>query len=290
MKIIFSRKGFDSSSGGSPSPVLPDGGAVCLPIPAPPARSPTRYHDIRWKGGSLGPLVRQLTRNRIRGSDGCHLDPDIATAALPRPAGWRPAFGQVGAAQSHLREQGVGPGDLFLFFGWFRRIENDRGGGWRYVRGAPSVHRLFGWLQIGEVVAVGRDMTAARRERPWLAAHPHLNGASWPANNTVYLATRRLTIRGARIGSEGAGMFHGNWDHLTLTAPGARRRSTWRLPGWLLPDVGPPRLSYHADPRRWRRDGTGVLLDTVPRGQEFVFDAADVPAATEWLRTLFTPR
>ena len=288
MKIVISRKGFDSSGGGSPSPVLPDGSPVSLPIPAPPTRSPTRYDDVHWTGGTLGPLVQQLTRNRVSGSGACHLDPDLVAAALPRRAGWRPAFGQAGAAQSHLRGQGVGPGDLFLFFGWFRRVENDGGGGWRYVRGDPSVHRLFGWLQIGETIAVGRDPGAARRKRPWLAAHPHLDGASWPANNTVYVATRRLTIRGAEIGPEGAGVFRANRDDLTLTAPGAGHRSTWRLPGWLLPDIGPPRLSYHADLRRWRRDGAWVLLDTVPRGQEFVFDTARAPASIEWLRTLFS--
>ncbi len=287
MRIVFSRKGFDSSSGGAPSPVFPDGRTVSLPIPTRSARPGTQYRDVRWNGGTLGPLVQQLTRNRVTGRDGCHLDPDINAATLPRLAGWRPAFGQVGAAQSHLRGQGVGPGDLFLFFGWFRRVENDGTGGWRDVRDAPSVHRLFGWLQIGDVVVVGQDTAAARRDRPWLAAHPHLNGASWPANNTVYIATRRLTIDGTSIGPEGAGLFRGNGCGLPLTAPDATRRSRWRLPGWMLPDGGPPRLSYHGDPGRWRRDGRWVLLDTVARGQEFVLDTAGLPVATNWLRSLF---
>ncbi len=33
MKIILSRKGFDSSAGGVPSPIFPDGGLLSLPIP-----------------------------------------------------------------------------------------------------------------------------------------------------------------------------------------------------------------------------------------------------------------
>jgi hypothetical protein len=33
MRIIFSRKGFDSSSGGVPSPIFPDGRMLSLPIP-----------------------------------------------------------------------------------------------------------------------------------------------------------------------------------------------------------------------------------------------------------------
>lgn len=51
-----------------------------------------------------------------------HLDPDLRRDALPtRPNGWRPAFGQSGAAAGHLFNQEVGIGDLFMFFGWFRK-------------------------------------------------------------------------------------------------------------------------------------------------------------------------
>ena len=34
MKIILSRKGFDSANGGAASPLFDDGSAVSLPIPA----------------------------------------------------------------------------------------------------------------------------------------------------------------------------------------------------------------------------------------------------------------
>ncbi|CAI8922445.1 hypothetical protein EMIT0158MI4_310005 [Burkholderia ambifaria] len=43
--------------------------------------------------------------------------------------GWRPALGQTGAAQGHLSNNGVGAGDVFLFFGWFRQVEKSRGSG-----------------------------------------------------------------------------------------------------------------------------------------------------------------
>ena len=32
-------------------------------------------------------------------------------------------LGQAGIAQSHLHKQGVGSGDVFLFFGLYRRVE-----------------------------------------------------------------------------------------------------------------------------------------------------------------------
>ena len=45
MKLIFSRKGFDSSAGGIPSPILPDGRMISLPIPANPYDKKT-LHDV----------------------------------------------------------------------------------------------------------------------------------------------------------------------------------------------------------------------------------------------------
>ena len=58
---------------------------------------------------------------------GPHLDPDLVPGTLPRPPDWLPAFGQDSAAASHLRNQGVSRGDLFLFFGWFRHTEEVEG-------------------------------------------------------------------------------------------------------------------------------------------------------------------
>jgi len=48
MRIILSRKGFDSGSGGCPSPIFPDGSMFAMPIPYEP--SPVRYEDLRWQG------------------------------------------------------------------------------------------------------------------------------------------------------------------------------------------------------------------------------------------------
>ena len=285
MKIVLSRKGFDSSNGRVPSPVLPDGSIVSLPIPAPDA--PTRFRDVRWRDGSLGPLVEDLTGGRIRGEDGCHLDPDLHVGTIPRRPGWRSAFGQVHIAQRHLERQGIGPGDIFLFFGWFRPVEEVGRESWRYVRRAPSVHRLFGWLQVSEVLTVGADTAGARAARPWLSDHPHANGESWPPNNTIYVATRTLTIGGSEAGVDGGGLFSGTGNPHTLTAPEAHSRSHWQLPGWFYPRDRPPPLSYHRSEKRWHRAGPWAYVESVGRGQEFVIDADGIPEADVWLHSLF---
>ena len=46
MKIILSRKGFDSSNGGIPSPIMPDGTLISMPIPA---KEKVSYTDIGSK-------------------------------------------------------------------------------------------------------------------------------------------------------------------------------------------------------------------------------------------------
>src|SRR5688572_20248216 len=120
MKIVLSRKGFDSKAGGVPSPIFEDGSLVSLPIPYKTA--PITFDDVAFGNVTLGPIVEDLTGGRIKRSHPVHLDPDLVPSARPRRPGWRPLFGQTDTAQAHLASCGVGEGDLFLFFGWFRKV------------------------------------------------------------------------------------------------------------------------------------------------------------------------
>ncbi len=149
MRLILSRKGFDSSSGGCPSPIFPDGTMISLPIPD--KRSPVRYRDLTWRGRNLGDVVEALARGKVKRTFGAHLDPDLRRGALRRPAGWRASLGQIGAAQGHLRKQRVVPGDLFLFWGLFRAVDADL----RWA-GRPE-HRILG-------LDAGRRDRADRRD------------------------------------------------------------------------------------------------------------------------------
>ena len=120
MKIILSRKGFDSSSGGFASPIFPDGTMLSLPIPVQEVdTSCTKYSDIRYSKYTYQDILEQLNPRRSNKMVYCHLDPDIRDDiwkySLPY---WHPAFGQIGAAETHLQNHNVQAGDLFLFFGW----------------------------------------------------------------------------------------------------------------------------------------------------------------------------
>lgn len=313
MRLILSRKGLDSAWGGVPSPILSDGRLVSVPIPEPEGPidpgggrgcgyrdilvdESTTFADLLDRLGVRA--LRYPTRGGVArlppAAAGAHLDPDVRRGARPRPPGWRPLFGQTGAAQGHLARRGVGAGDLFLFFGWFRHVVAD-GGSLSFT--GPDLHVLWGWLEVAEVVAVDDDT-----DLPWADGHPHLAGRDRPRyarGNTLYLARRRLRRHPTL---PGAGTFPTYRDALRLTAVsereraqargrsdiaavGATRRSRWSLPAALHPSRTAAPMSGNP-PGRWRLDGDRALLDAAPRGQEFVVDTT--PAIRAWVDGLLT--
>ena len=275
-KLVLSRKGFDTAAGGCPSPIFPDGTLYSLPIPGGAGMAGARYRDLHHNGVNIGQVVADLTRGRWQGRHRPHLDPDVRPGAIPRQTGWRGLFGQNGAAQSHLAGQDVGPGDIFLMFGLFRRIEHSNSG-WTFVRGAPPQHILWGWLQIAQVQPVDRI-----RDDPdfrWAHYHDHFGQGRNP-KNTLYIAREELDD-GAPANAPGYGIFPEFDQRLALTGPG-EPPSRWRLPGWFFPQGDRKPLTYHPDPGRWQQDGTHTLLRSVGRGQEFVLNLRHYPQATDW--------
>ena len=172
MRVILSRKGFDSQYGGMPSPILPDGTLLSLPIPSKTDME-TKYRDLYYGNSSYYDIIHTLSpNNKIKEEYNCHLDPDIRGAIKDRPTRWKPTFGQEKTALRHLQKQGVGIGDLFLFFGWFRQTEYIAGQ-LRYKKDAPDWHVIYGYLQIGEIIDTPTNIPA------WLNGHPHAKMESY---------------------------------------------------------------------------------------------------------------
>lgn len=234
MRIVFSRKGFDSAAGGVPSPII-DGRPTSLPIPTQ-TRSQTTYGDL-----SLGDIVEQMTGGRLTRESLCHYDPMFESG--------RVAFGQTGAAQTHLQRNGVSVGDLFLFFGLFASAD-----------GRDRHHRIFGYLEVESVNPIGAKPNSTDQPYGFSKRHPHTIG-EWNSNNTVYIG------RGCVAGTAPS--------RLRLSIPG-EKISLWNVPGWLR-SAG---LTYHGRVDRWL-DST--KLSVVGRGQEFVCDISKTPAAAAWL-------
>ena len=273
MKIILSRKGFDARAGGCASPIFEDGSFLSLPIPESEF-SNVSLADIRGPH-RIGRIVQDLTRGRrrhLQPSTHIHLDPDLRRDLRERKPGWRPLFGQAMAAQRHLELQGVTIEDIFLFFGWFRQVE-ERDGQFRFKPGSPDVHMLFGWLEVGDIWHLPED---ARRIPSWATDHPHVS-ASWP-RNTIYAAAQTDTRCAA-------GTFRSAAAELILTRKD-HSRSRWCLPKWFHPSKRKSTLSYHSNASRWDQDNAHAYLQSVGIGQEFVLDTGDYPEAVDWARGL----
>ena len=125
-KLILSRKGFDSGSGGCPSPISPDGTMFSLPIPSGDSE---QFDDLQHGDIDIASVVAGITNGRLNGRDRIHLDPDLNFGTYRHRKNraawqqWRGTLGQTGIAQGHLDKQSVGAGDVFLFFGLYRRVE-----------------------------------------------------------------------------------------------------------------------------------------------------------------------
>ena len=232
-KLILSRKGFDSGSGGYPSPIFPDDTMFSLPIPSYDQEA---FEDLQYGDIDIASVVAGITNGRMSGRDRVHLDPDLDFDAYRyrknRAAWqqWRGMLGQAGIAQSHLNKQGVDSGDIFLFFGLYRRVENTAQG-WRFVRGAPELHLLWGWLQVDRKYRVA---DIGPNELTWARHHPHLFSNYRDDKNTVYAASLKLDLGsdGGKCGIAGWGVFPKLDQRLILTNPNGAGVSDWRLPRW----------------------------------------------------------
>ena len=276
MKLILSRKGFDSSAGGTPSPIFPDGRMISLPIPD--KTSIVTYSDISSDHGSLGSLAAQLTDGRIPPYYRAHIDPDLIHESLPRLPGWRPIFGQTGPAQSHLCNNGVGPGDLFLFFGLFRRVK-EQNGAYSWATEVRSRHVIWGWMQVADVVPVS---SISSQDYQWAKYHPHFHRDSGP-NNVIYLAHNQLEAdHRANVNLPGAGVFPWFSSSRQLTAPLAANTTAWKLPGCFYPGNNKTPLTYHRNLQRWKKRDGQTELKAATRGQEFVLNCDEYPEAIKW--------
>lgn len=262
MKVIISRKGFDSANGGTASPVMPDGAMLSLPIPG--GKKCEKYNELFYDGNSYADIWHSLKPKSHSKLKNCHLDPDLrATAREKTPKGWVAAYGQCGASETHLVNQNVTIGDLFLFFGWFRETEI-RNGLLKYKRGSKDAHMFFGYLQIGKMV----------RNDSLLNFYWHPHSAYGSENNTIYVASKHLIINGENTGLPGAGTFKYS-EELVLTKPGMSR-SKWQLPDFFK-EVD---ISCHTK-ENFKPEG---YFQSVHIGQEFV--VSEDKRVTKWAKNI----
>ena len=261
MKIILSRKGFDSKYGKQPSPIMPDGTLLSLPIPDDNGNN--TFSSLYWNGMSFYEIIHSLKpKSDINEDECCHLDPDLRENVRSRLQGWKPAFGQAGSALTHLKNHGVSMGDLFLFFGWFKETEINQGR-LIYKKKAKYLHVIYGYMQIGEIIERKADAY------DWLKDHPHIGDNNDRDNkpNAIFLPTDKLSIM-PKV--NGCGLLNYRKDRV-LTKEGMSK-GKWDLPSFFKK----VEISYHPDP--WRDN----YFQSAAIGQEFVMDAT--PEIIDWAR------
>ena len=95
-KLIISRKGFDSGSGGCLSPIIPDGTMFSLPIPSWDQEA---FEDLQHGDIDIASVVTGVTNGRMSGQNLIHLDPDLNFEAYrhrKERANWQHWRGMLG--------------------------------------------------------------------------------------------------------------------------------------------------------------------------------------------------
>lgn len=279
MKIIFSRKGFDSSAGGFPSPIFPDGSLFSIPIPS--SKDNVLYSDLEmeYESETIQSILNDLTGHRILHNkehktcdymaaiQRCHYDP------MPIDGLTKIAFGQTGGSESHLRKNNIEKGDVFLFYGWFKQVEKNNGS-WRYKAGAKDIHVIWGWMSIGEIINLDdlHQKEMASEQYPDLIDHPHL--AAWrKAPNRIYL-------------SGDSGLLSYSGESCLTACERYQGRSTWQLP---ISFNHPEAFTYL---KRFTPCGDQVTIQIPGRGQEFILalekieSSSDVDGIIDWTNGL----
>jgi len=166
-----------------------------------------------------------------------------------------------------LKNQQVGPGDLFLFYGWFRPTERVNGK-LQFLSGNAGFHAIFGYLEVEQVITA----PTLSGLPPWLRDHPHaIDARLRKPTNTLYVAGD--TFSGNRS-MPGWGTFRFG-ERLMLSHP-LMSRSRWRLDRALFEHL---EISYHAA-AAWREG----YFQSYPRAQEYVITAD--AAARRWAHRL----
>jgi hypothetical protein len=272
MRIIFSRKGFDSTAGGFASPIFPDGTLFSIPIPSSCDDLSYSNLSFEYENDSIQSIINDITGCKIKhnkrlipcnysnNEQRCHHDPMVI------PNLQRLALGQANNAESHLRKQGVDVGDIFLFYGWFRQIEKLEGR-WQYSPRSPDIHLIWSWMEIGEKLDArsNKSRDDAIFNCPSLKAHPHLTsslGQAYLPVNSVYVSEKSALLKNLK-------------SRCLTDCANYRGRSTWRLPAYFNQ---PQAFSFL---KNFTADGDEVIITFKGYGQEFVLDLDKVSSESD---------
>lgn len=296
MKLVLSRKGFDSESGGSFSPYdHVTGRYIWLPIPEKEKdySNRIRYSDILvkheyingLKGTNLSEVYKSLKRKdqiKLRKNEYASIDDKKIFAHFDPMLGMPPwmqeserciigkGFGQSNASR-HLEKQSVKEGSIFLFFGGFQSV----------VDAKISGHFIYGWLKVKKRIETYEECKEILDTNN-LHYHPHITKAAFEValekgqKNFIFIPDEWLF---EDLNIPGYGYFMTLNDDLLLSESKVSNISIWKLPEFFYKN-----LTYVLS-NTWKKTRDGFCTVETRRGQEFVHELSE--KGKDWLRELF---
>ena len=200
MKIILSRKGFNSANGGIVSPIMEDGTLISFPIPSD---DKDNFEDLIYGGQSYTKILQDLKYKEHPEYHNCHLDPDLTIDRRKNKIdGWCPVFGQVNSSAVYLlKNVEVEVGDLFLFFGNYHKVRCVDGK-YQYIRKSGDFYSdndlqlIWGYMQVGKIITDPVE----QRKYYW---HPHSSDVyiNEECSNVMFVARDNLSFDKNMLGS-----------------------------------------------------------------------------------------
>ena len=295
--IILSRKGFDTAYGRCPSLII-DGKQkqmISFPIPedSEQSRNATKedtnypkYSELTIKLEGIGEkslkdlilestgrakktIFKDMELDKDDNGDNeprCHFDPQLFN--YHRASDFVASLGQMGIAARLLNKYDVKEGDLFLFFGNFKFVNDKLEPVPHKIEGKYEVpkneflHCIWGYMEIGKVIASPQNKKVPSYIKNH---HPHMKYES--PENFLYIAADELSDKWCPSGyakkMKGYGVF--DFDDKLVLSPAndkfVKHKDYWRNKWTILP------LYVNND-----------LKTQIPvRGQEFVLFPNSIP-------------
>lgn len=288
--IILSRKGFDTACGRCPSLIINGKQMISFPIPEDSKQNDCKvfptYSNLKIVIDNVG---EKSLKNLILGSTGrakktifkdmeldkedngdneprCHFDPQLFN--YHKASDFVASLGQMGIAARLLNKYDVKEGDLFLFFGNFKFVNDKLEPVPHKIEGKYEVpkneflHCIWGYMEIGKVIANPQNKKVPSYIKNH---HPHMKYES--PENFLYIAADELSDKWCPSGyakkMKGYGVFDFD-DKLVLSPTNdkfVKHKDYWRNKWTILP------LYVNND-----------LKTQIPvRGQEFVLFPNSIP-------------
>jgi len=308
-RIILSRKGFDSASGGGFSPFDPQTGRYIL-LPIPDGKidqyigNPKKFEEIVIKQNYLPGIdatnLKELINsnvlrlgNKVKENitkNYAHFDPWLGVCPwLAENSNHQlGVFGQEGNAQAQLNNKEVGKGSLFLFFSRFKPIKLGDNNCEKMIitdiipeQLNRGLYFIYGWLKVKEVIHHYKDIVDTNIK----LSHPHATEKYFEEHkcNTLFIADE-LLFEDDTI--PGCGYFPELNEHLLLTALNQKSQKNWIPSRWGLPVLLYDKCLSVLTNRKCG-DGSSAdscLVNTQGQWQEAIFEGTD--HFDKWFRNL----